>query len=134
MSNGAKLYLKDVAALLECPAAKKKEVLAFVEDSIAEHGLEDADYNAIADTVGEPQQIARIYAEHITAADRLAVRRHRKLFTILVGTVVAIVAALSIFIATLAIQEHFDLKAYRNGYYVETISVGEAIPVENNTK
>ncbi len=131
MSNGAKLYLKDVAALLECPAAKKKEVLAFVEDSIAEHGLEDAEYNAIADTMGEPQQIARIYAEHITTADRLAVRRHRKTVTILLGIIAAVIVALSVLIAILAVKDYCNRVAFDNGYYVETLVV-EDITTEGN--
>ncbi len=134
MSSDAKTYIKDVLALLEIPSKSKQEVQSILEASIAEHGLEEASYNTIAEELGEPQVQAAVYAEHFSAFDRLATRRHRKMLTIILGAIAAIIMLVAIFICTFIVLEHRDLEAYRNGYYVETISVDEAILVESDYK
>lgn len=134
MSNDAKLYIKDVLALLEIPSKNKKEVQSVLQSSLAEHGLEDASYNAIADELGEPTAVASVYAEHFAAFDRLAARKHRKIIVAIWGIIAVVIVALSVLIAVLAVKDYYNRIAYDNGYYVETISVGETIPVESDTK
>lgn len=132
MSNDAKLYIKDVLALLEIPSKNKKEVQSVLQSSIAEHGLEDASYNAIADELGEPTAVASVYAEHFAAFDRLAARKHRKIIVAIWGIIAAVVVALAILVTTFVVKQYLDLKAYDSGYYVETISVGDSIPSEGD--
>lgn len=121
MSSDAKTYIKDVLALLEIPSKSQKEVQSVLEASIAEHGLEEASYNTIAEELGEPQAQAAVYAEHFAAFDRLIERKHRQFVRTVLATIVAIVAVLAIWLATLATMNYFERRDFRNGYFVETI-------------
>ena len=128
MSSDAKTYIKDVLVHLEIPAKDKKNIQSLLETTLAEHGLENAGYNTIAEELGEPQAQAATYAEHFSAFDRLAVRRHRKVIVVLLSIVVAVVVLLSSLIAILAVKDYYNRVAYDNGHYVETIYDGDFIP------
>ena len=130
MINGEKQYINSVAARLRCPAEKKNVILSCIQDTIAERDLTDADYTAIVSALGEPESIAQEYVELAVPLFPSVWRR------VITAFIVAQVVAVVIFGAYLiydAAQRYIDLEKYRNGFYVETLSVGELIPVESDT-
>jgi len=133
MSSDAKTYIKDVLVHLEIPAKDKKAVQGVLETSLAEHGLEDAGYNTIAEELGEPQAQAAAYAEHFSAFDRLTERKHKRFVRTVLAAIVAIVAVLAIWLATLATMNYFEQRDFRNGYFVEAIHESPSQEVSNTT-
>ena len=130
MINGEQQYIKRVAAKLHCSSEKKKVILSCVQDTIAEHELRDTDYAAIAAALGEPENMAQEYAD---VAVPVLPSLWRRVITVLVVAQVIAVILFGAYIAHNAVTTARDLYAYDHGYYVETLYVGEAIPVESGS-
>ena len=131
-------YLRQVAEQLHCPAKEKKNVLQQVRTMLAENGLEDTGYDRIVEELGEPREIAQTFYEYAAPsalyAEQRARQNHRRLVIALLAFIAAVVTITSIILASLAVINYNEQRAYRNGYYVETLYCEEPQVISENTE
>ena len=127
--------MRQVAEQLHCPAKEKKSVLQQVRTMLAENGLEDAGYDSIVEELGEPREIAQTFYEYAAPnalyAEQRVRQNHRRLVIALLAFIAAVVTITSIILASLAVTNYYKREAYRNGYYVESITVYDGLPSED---
>ena len=94
---------------------------------IAERGLETAGYDTLAETLGEPGEVAAAYIKQaLTPAQRAARRaelRRKKFIRTVLAVELAVILFVALLLTGLAIWNHYARIAYDYGSHVPTYYV-----------
>lgn len=123
-------YLWKVRRELPGSRKQKKQILSRVEASVRDFVTEnpDADYAAIAQRFGTPQQIAASYIEEMSTPELTQQLRIKKRIVCIIGvTALAIILLWAGFVLAVTIDSHKSINGY--GRYGE-VTVIEEIEIE----
>ena len=124
---GKKKYCRIVRSLLPCGRAEKEYIMEQLEASIDSFLSDEpgADFNAIQQRFGTPEEVAASLIENSGTAELLKAIRIRK--QIVIAVITALCVALMFFAAAL-IGEMIDYHDAFHGYGESTISKVETLP------
>lgn len=124
---GKRRYCRIVRGLLPCGTTEKKYIMERLESGIDSFLSDEpnADFNAIQQRFGTPEEVAASLIENNGTAEVLKAIRIRK--KIVIAVIAALCAALVLFAAAL-IGEMIDYHDAFHGYGESTISKVETLP------
>lgn len=117
-------YVRAVSTFLPCSGKRKKPWLADLRAQAESYVAEGGDAAALEQRFGTPQQMAFSYVDEMPTADLLAELHIRR--RLVAVTVIALAAALAVYIAALAWQAyliHDSLNGWTETYVVEYESI-----------
>lgn len=120
-------YCRSIRSWLPCSGKLKKQILEEIRSNVSAY-LEEApsaDYNALVQRFGSPQQIAATYVDEISTAELLHSLRIRK--RILTITAATLAAAFFVWTTFVAVTISDEIKS-ENGYI--TFEIEDITPEE----
>ncbi len=125
----ARRYLREVRSWLPCAGKMKKEVLGKIGGTVGDYLAENpnGDYAALVARFGTPQQIAAAYVDELETPELLnSLRIRRQIVKIVSVTALVVIILWAGVVATSFAYNIIN----DNGFYVEELVEGPAIPVD----
>ncbi len=116
MNNQLKKYYRSIRRCLPCPGKLKNQIMDSIQVQVSTY-LEEtpaADFAAVEQRFGTPQQIAAAYIEEMTTPEILKKFKFKKTVITIVTAAAAIIV--SIWLITVGIALHNEIKS-ADGYY-----------------
>lgn len=126
-SNGnaaVQKYLKSLKRAVGSSSAQKREALEQLETDVLLYAEdhEITDVNVIVKRFGSPEEIAKSFVETSDAKDIKRLLNNKRRVIIATCIVLAVVLVAAITVVSINAFNLWRSEAFRNGYYVETIT------------
>lgn len=125
----ARRYLREVKSWLPCGGKMKKEIMGKIGGTVGAYLTEhpEGDYGALVARFGTPQQIASAYVDELETPELLnSLRIRRQIVKIVSVTALVVIILWAGVVATSFAYNIIN----DNGFYVEELVEGPAIPVD----